>query len=86
MTSASSPAAAEIPVHRYHFNLTGYIKELLTPHKAVVHFKLNGKEERGLLLSKMFYVNGKSLDEVMTTKQTIADFLKPNDILVSKTY
>ena len=89
MTSTSSLPSASVgttgsePIHRYHFNLTGYIKEVLTPHKAVVHFKLNGKEERGLLLSKMFYVNGKTLDEIMKPNQTIGDFLKHNDVLVS---
>ena len=67
--------------NKYHFNLLGIVKELVYPNKAIIHFKLNGKEERALLLSKMFYISAKPLDEIMTARQSISDFLKINDIL-----
>ena len=67
--------------NRYHFNLLGLVKEIVYPNKAIIHFKLNGKEERAVILSKFFYISAKPLDEIMTAKQSISDFLIINDVL-----
>ena len=67
--------------HKYHFSLIGYVREMLFQNKAIISFKLNGLEERGLLLAKMFHVGGKPLEEVMTAKQTMADFIKINETI-----
>ena len=69
---ATSLPATEIvqgTQHRYHFSLVGQVKEIVFQNKAIVHFNLNGKEEKGILLSKMFYVTGKPLEEVMEGEQ-----------------
>ncbi len=82
MASQNSTALIETSVpHRYHFNLLGTVKEILYPNKAIVHFKLNGMDERAILLSKMFHLNGKPLDESQATKQPITDFIKVNEML-----
>ena len=73
--------AVTAPQHKYHFSLIGYVREMFFQNKAIVHFKLNEKEERGLLLAKMFHVGGKPLEEVMTAKQTMADFIKINETI-----
>ena len=81
---ATSLPATEIvqgTQHRYHFSLVGQVKEIVFQNKAIVHFNLNGKEEKGILLSKMFYVTGKPLEEVMSAKQTLADFIKMNELI-----
>lgn len=39
--------------HKYHFNNIGVVKDLVFPNKAIVHFKLNGKDEKAVLLSKV---------------------------------
>ena len=67
--------------HRYHFSLTGYVKEIIFQNKAIVYFKLNGKEERAVLLAKMFAVNGKPLEEIIKPMQTLADFIKINEAI-----
>ena len=64
---------------RYHFNLHGTIKELNPPNKAIVHFTLNGREERALLLAKMAVIDGKALEDVMKPTQTICDYFKLNE-------
>jgi hypothetical protein len=39
--------------HRYHFNNTGVVKDIVHPNKVLVHFKLMGKDEKAVLLSKV---------------------------------
>lgn len=61
MTSSvpsSASFGAEQPPHmqfqnRYHFNNVGVVKEILYPNKAIIGFKLNGKDEKAILLSKV---------------------------------
>jgi len=67
--------------HRYHFSLTGHVKEIIFQNKAIVYFKLNGKEERAVLLAKVFAVNGKPLEEIIKPMQTLADFIKINEAI-----
>lgn len=68
-------------VHRYHFNLMGNVKEIQIPNKAIIQFRMNGKDERAILLSKFLYFNGKPLDEAQATRQPITDFMKINDMI-----
>ena len=64
-----------MPMHRYHFNLYGTVKEINLPgNKAIITFKLNGREERALLL-------GKSLEEVIKPHQSIGDIFKINETI-----
>lgn len=79
-SSTSTPPPPD-SVHRYHFGLLGYVKEILYPNKAVIQFKINDKDERAILLSKMFHSNGKPLDESQSTKQPISDFIKVGESL-----
>ena len=67
-----------MPMHRYHFNLYGTVKEINLPgNKAVIQFNLNGQLERALLLAKMAIgPSGKSLED-----QSIADFFKINETI-----
>ena len=80
-TSLPATEIVQATQHRYHFSLVGQVKEIVFQNKAIVHFNLNGKEEKGILLSKMFYVTGKPLEEVMSAKQTLADFIKMNELI-----
>ena len=77
-------ATETMPMHRYHFNLTGSVKEL-SPlgNKAVIQFNLNGTVERALMLAKVaFGQNGKStLEDAMKPNQSIADFFKINETI-----
>ena len=57
------------------------MKEIIFQNKAIVYFKLNGKEERAVLLAKMFAVNGKPLEEIIKPMQTLADFIKINEAI-----
>jgi hypothetical protein len=41
----------------------GVVRELVYPNKAILHFKLHGKEEKAILLSKVLTLDGKTLDE-----------------------
>ena len=63
--------------HRYHFNCTGTVKEISYPNKAIIHFKLNGKDERALLLSKTLTLDGKPLEE----SRALSTAIKVNEIL-----
>jgi hypothetical protein len=63
--------------HRYHFNCTGMVKEISYPNKAIIHFKLNGKDERALLLSKTLTLDGKPLEE----SRALSTAIKVNDAL-----
>lgn len=80
-TSSSCTLLPTDPVHRYHFGLLGHVKEILYPNKAVIQFKINDRDERAILLSKMFHLNGKPLDEAQATKQPISDFIKVGELL-----
>ena len=63
--------------HRYHFNCTGMVKEIAYPNKAIIHFKLNGKDERALLLSKTLTIDGKALEE----SRPLSSAIKVNDVI-----
>jgi hypothetical protein len=63
--------------HRYHFNCTGMVKEIAYPNKAIIHFKLNGKDERALLLSKTLTVDGKPLEDT----RALSTAVKVNDVV-----
>ena len=63
--------------HRYHFNNSGSVKDTIYPNKAILLFKLNGKEEKAILLSKMLTMDGKTPDE----NRPITDYLKVNDVV-----
>lgn len=38
---------------RYHFNNVGMVREIVYPNKAILSFKLNSREEKAILLSKV---------------------------------
>jgi hypothetical protein len=80
-TQSADPGQAN--QHRYHFSLMGHVKEIIFQNKAIVYFKLNGKEERAVLLAKVFAVNGKPLEEILEKRptQTLTDYIKLNEAI-----
>ena len=63
--------------HRYHFNNTGVVRDLVYPNKAILLFRLHGKEEKAILLSKVVTLDGKALDE----NKQISEFIKVGDVI-----
>jgi hypothetical protein len=62
---------------RYIFGITGTIKEIIYPSKAIVTFKFNGKEEKAILLVHKMIVDGCHVDE----HKLMSDIVKAGDIL-----
>ena len=62
---------------RYHFNNTGVIREIVFPNKAIIVFKLNGREEKAILLAKMLTVDGKSIED--SKHSNLDHYLKVGD-------
>ncbi len=60
---------------KYYFNNTGIVRDLIFPNKAILVFRLNGKEEKAILLSKMLTLDGKETD----VKQSLDIYLKMGD-------
>jgi len=48
---------------RYIFNITGIIKEIIYPSKAIISFRYNGREEKAILLVHKVIVDGSYVDE-----------------------
>jgi len=48
---------------RYIFSITGNIKEIIYPSKAIISFRFNGKEEKAILLVHKVIVAGNYVDE-----------------------
>ncbi len=48
---------------KYNFGNRGVVRDLVYPNKAIVHFKLGGREEKAILLSKSITLDGRSPDE-----------------------
>ena len=64
---------------KYHFKNRGVIRDIIPPAKAIIVFKLNGRDEKAILLSKNLSVNGKSWDELPGRPFAIAEVLKIGD-------
>ncbi len=60
---------------RYIFGNRGIVRELIYPNKAIVHFRLNGRDEKCVLLAKSLSVDGKSLED----GRPLSDVLKNGD-------
>jgi len=73
MTNAGSSSDQ----NRYIFGITGTVKEIVYPSKAILSFKYNGKEEKAVLLVHKYLIDGNSVDE----QRLMSDVLKVGDIL-----
>jgi len=62
---------------RYIFGITGTIKEIIYPSKAIINFKYNGKEEKAILLVHKMIVEGSHVDE----HRLMSDIVKMGDII-----
>ena len=62
---------------RYYFNNVGTVRDLVYPNKAILNFKLNGKDERAILLAKMLTLDGKTPDD----HKSLDHFLKTGDVI-----
>jgi hypothetical protein len=66
--------------NRYIFGITGQIKEIIYPSKAIVGFKYNGKEEKAILLVHKLLldnVNNIAVEE----HRLMSDFVAIGDII-----
>jgi len=65
--------------NRYVFGITGTVREIIYPSKAIVAFKYNGKEEKAILLvNKLLLADGGApVDE----HRLMSDLVKVGDIL-----
>jgi len=63
--------------NRYIFGITGTVKEIIYPSKAILHFKYNGKEEKAILLVHKYLIDGNNVDE----QKLMSDVLKIGDVL-----
>lgn len=70
-------AMADSSGSRYYFNNVGTVLDLLYPNKAILRFKLNGKDERAILLAKMLTLDGKTPDD----HKNLDRFLKTGDVI-----
>ena len=58
---------------RYIFNITGNIKEIIYPSKAIISFRgKDGKEENAILLVHKVIVNGNYVDEHKLMSEVMA--------------
>ena len=58
---------------RYIFNITGNIKEIIYPSKAIISFRgKDGKEEKAILLVHKVIVNGNYVDEHKLMSEVMA--------------
>jgi len=62
---------------RYIFGITGVIKEIIYPSKAILGFKYNGKDEKAILLVHKLLVEGINVDE----HRLMSDFVTLGDII-----
>ena len=62
---------------RYVFGITGQIKEIIYPSKAILGFKYNGKEEKAILLVHKLHVDNIPVEE----HRLMSDFVKVGDII-----
>ena len=58
--------------NRYIFGITGTVREIVYPSKAILAFKYNGKEEKAILLVHKFLIDGAAVDE----QRLMSDILK----------
>lgn len=70
MTSAATD-------QRYIFGITGTVKEIIYPSKAILAFKYGGKEEKAILLVHKYLMDGVAVDE----HKLMSDVLKIGDVL-----
>jgi len=73
----SEIAMADSSGSRYYFNNVGTVRDLVYPNKAILNFKLNGKDERAILLAKMLTLDGKTPDE----HKNLDHYLKTGDVI-----
>jgi len=62
---------------RYIFGITGTIKEIIYPSKAIICFKYNGKDEKAILLVHKLISDGVNVDE----HKLMSDMVKIGDII-----
>ena len=62
---------------RYIFGITGTIKEIIYPSKAIICFKYNGKDEKAILLVHKLISDGINVDE----HKLMSDMVKIGDII-----
>jgi hypothetical protein len=62
---------------RYYFHNVGSVRELVYPNKAILVFRLHGKEEKAILLAKTLTLDGKAPDE----HKNLDNFLKCGDVV-----
>jgi len=63
---------------RYIFNITGNIKEIIYPSKAIISFRgKDGKEEKAILLVHKVIVNGNYVDE----HKLMSEVMAPGDVV-----
>ena len=77
LSDLSEFAMADTSGSRYYFNNVGTVRDLVYPNKAILSFKLNGKDERAILLAKMLTLDGKTPDE----HKSLDHFLKTGDVI-----
>jgi len=63
--------------NRYIFGITGTVREIVYPSKAILAFKYNGKEEKAILLVHKFLIDGAAVDE----QRLMSDILKIGDVV-----
>ena len=63
--------------NRYIFGITGTVKEIVYPSKAILAFKFNGKEEKAILLVHKYLIDGAAVDE----QKLMSDILKVGDVV-----
>lgn len=62
---------------RYIFSITGVVKEIIYPSKAIIGFKYNGKEEKAILLVHKLIVEACNVEE----HRLMSDFVNMGDII-----
>lgn len=63
--------------NRYIFGITGTVREIVYPSKAILCFKFNGKDEKAILLVHKYLIDGAAVDE----QKLMSDILKIGDVV-----
>ena len=78
MTSHDTENLASYDTQRYYFGNKGVVKEVALPNKLVLLFKLNGKEERCVMLTKHLLIDGNTYNDTkpLTDQVQVSDIIR----------
>ncbi len=61
--ASSSSGGDDLHKQRYIFGNRGVVRELIYPNKAILHFRLSGRDEKAILLAKSLTVDGRAVED-----------------------